>query len=192
MVILYHPFNSMLHPHPDTFRKFQGWVKNTSCCKQHYYCMHSLESFSCSFDWNCIKYIIKGLIGNKSTIGFTFLNILYFFKYSCTNIFHRRSLYTFYWFREGLGITRQQTIASQKFECLHCILVALEVVIVRTSGAASDDNVIKEIWVFLNECLSDDGWVYICQRGMLDPSGDGGIPWRLPQIWKLFIKSGVD
>ena len=25
-----------------------------------------------------------------------FLNILYFFKYSCTNIFHRRSLYTFY------------------------------------------------------------------------------------------------
>ena len=28
-----------------------------------------------------------------------FLNILYFFKYSCTNIFHRRSLCTFYWFR---------------------------------------------------------------------------------------------
>ena len=28
--------------------------------------------------------------------GFTFLNILYFFKYSSTNIFHRRSLYTFY------------------------------------------------------------------------------------------------
>ena len=25
-----------------------------------------------------------------------FLNILYFFKYSCTNIFHRRSPYTFY------------------------------------------------------------------------------------------------
>ena len=26
-----------------------------------------------------------------------FLNIIYFFKYSCTNIFHRRSLCTFYW-----------------------------------------------------------------------------------------------
>ena len=26
-----------------------------------------------------------------------FLNILYFFKYSCTNIFHRRRLCTFYW-----------------------------------------------------------------------------------------------
>ena len=33
----------------------------------------------------------------RSFCGFTFLNILYFFNYSCTNIFHRRSLYTFYW-----------------------------------------------------------------------------------------------
>ena len=32
----------------------------------------------------------------RSFFGFTFLNILYFFKYTCTNIFHRRSLYTFY------------------------------------------------------------------------------------------------
>ena len=32
----------------------------------------------------------------RSFFGITFLNILYFFKYSCTNIFHRRSLYTFY------------------------------------------------------------------------------------------------
>ena len=32
----------------------------------------------------------------RSFFGFTFLNILYFFKYSCTNIFHRRNLYTFY------------------------------------------------------------------------------------------------
>ena len=32
----------------------------------------------------------------RSFFGFTFLNILYSFKYSCTNIFHRRSLYTFY------------------------------------------------------------------------------------------------
>ena len=32
----------------------------------------------------------------RSFFGFTFLNILYFFKYSCTNVFHRRSLYTFY------------------------------------------------------------------------------------------------
>ena len=36
----------------------------------------------------------------RSFFGFTFLNILNFFKYSCTNIFHRRSLrslYTFYY-----------------------------------------------------------------------------------------------
>ena len=33
----------------------------------------------------------------RSFFGFTSLNILYFFKYSGANIFHRRSLYTFYW-----------------------------------------------------------------------------------------------
>ena len=32
----------------------------------------------------------------RSFFGFTFLIILYFFKHSCANIFHRRSLYTFY------------------------------------------------------------------------------------------------
>ena len=32
----------------------------------------------------------------RSFFRFTFLNILDFFKYSCTNIFRRRSLYTFY------------------------------------------------------------------------------------------------
>ena len=32
----------------------------------------------------------------RSFFGFNFLNILYFFKYCYTNIFHRRSLYTFY------------------------------------------------------------------------------------------------
>ena len=31
----------------------------------------------------------------RSFFGFTFLSILYCFKYSCTSIFHRRSLYTF-------------------------------------------------------------------------------------------------
>ena len=35
-------------------------------------------------------------VKRRSFFGFTFLNIPYFFKYSCTNIFHRRSPYTFY------------------------------------------------------------------------------------------------
>ena len=34
----------------------------------------------------------------RSFFGFTFLNILYFFKYSCTNIVHRRSLYTLFYY----------------------------------------------------------------------------------------------
>ena len=32
----------------------------------------------------------------RSIFGFTFLNILYFFKYACTNFFHRHSPHTFY------------------------------------------------------------------------------------------------
>ena len=32
----------------------------------------------------------------RSFFGFTFLNIFYFFKYYCTNILHRRIVYTFY------------------------------------------------------------------------------------------------
>ena len=42
----------------------------------------------------------------RSFFGFTFLNILYFFKYSCTNIFHRRSLYTFYVTRKQINTTK--------------------------------------------------------------------------------------
>ena len=43
--------------------------------------------------WHMSSYII-------SFFGFiftSFINILYFFKYSCTNNFHGRSLCTFYW-----------------------------------------------------------------------------------------------
>ena len=44
----------------------------------------------------------------RSFFGFTFLNILNFFKYSCTYIFHRCSLYTFYW-------TDRQSKSNGKF-----------------------------------------------------------------------------
>ena len=39
----------------------------------------------------------------------SFLNIIYFFKYSCTNIFHRRSLYTFYhmWIQAGVTVRKR-------------------------------------------------------------------------------------
>ena len=40
----------------------------------------------------------------RSFYGFTFLNILYFFKYYCTNIFQRRSLYTFYSIEAAHGV----------------------------------------------------------------------------------------
>ena len=50
----------------------------------------------------------------RSFFGFTFLNILYFFKYSCINIFHRRSLYTFYWSQSS---SPQLTINSTNDDC---------------------------------------------------------------------------
>ena len=50
------------------------------------------ESFLCVF-WHMQLYMSWYI---RSFFGFTFLNIIYFFNYSCTNIFHRRSLYTFY------------------------------------------------------------------------------------------------
>ena len=54
--------------------------------------MDNESYFFCVF-WHMQLYMSWHI---RSFFGFTFLNILYFFKYSCTNIFHRRSLYTFY------------------------------------------------------------------------------------------------
>ena len=55
-----------------------------------------INLFLCVF-WNMQLYMSWYI---RSFFGFTFLNIsllsLFFFKYSCTNNFHRRSLYTFY------------------------------------------------------------------------------------------------
>ena len=57
-----------------------------------------------------------------SFFGFTFLNILYFFKYSYTNIFHRRSFGSF----DGgiipfhLKYILKKIEGSSKFENLKC------------------------------------------------------------------------
>ena len=50
--------------------------------------MDDISYFFCVF-WHMQLYMSWYII---SFFGFTFLYILYFFKYSCTNIFHRRSL----------------------------------------------------------------------------------------------------
>ena len=71
----------------------------------------------------------------KSFFGFIFLNILDFFlKYFCTNIFYRRSLYTFYgnmrkmkvftnqWKRPYfLGNRLDAYLSVQKHDYRHCI-----------------------------------------------------------------------
>ena len=71
---------------------------------QHMAIMNFKKQLGCRFDimdnesyffvfWHMQLYMSWYI---RSFFGFTFLNILYFFKYSCTNIFHKRSLYTFY------------------------------------------------------------------------------------------------
>ena len=51
---------------------------------------HNESYFLCFDICNYMSWYIR------SFFGFSFLNILYFFKYSCSNISHIRSLYTFY------------------------------------------------------------------------------------------------
>ena len=56
--------------------------------------MDSISSFCCILTYAIIYVLIHHIVFR---LYLFFLNIvLYFFKYSCTNIFHRRSLYTFY------------------------------------------------------------------------------------------------
>ena len=64
----------------------------------------------------------------KSFFGFTFLNILYFFKYSCTNIFHRRSLYTFYSIARSLfytGVNFKALVQIMVYHLFSCKPLAL-------------------------------------------------------------------
>ena len=52
---------------------------------------------------------------------FYFLNnVLYFFKYSCTNIFHGRSLYTLYWKNEMDYLSYWlSTMSGDLFSCMY-------------------------------------------------------------------------
>ena len=54
----------------------------------------------------------------RSFFGFTFSDILYFFKYSCTNIFHRRSLYTFYQICKPLFVLSLLLVSSRGFKLI--------------------------------------------------------------------------
>ena len=61
-----------------------------------------------------------------------FLNILYFFKYSCTSIFHRRSLCTFYTYidicdtndKSHINVLRKYQLWFKLFqECSHYVIL---------------------------------------------------------------------
>ena len=57
----------------------------------------------------------------RSFFGFTFLNIVYVFKYSCNNIFHWRSLYIFY--QCNRLSHHETTFSSQRIKLVETILM---------------------------------------------------------------------
>ena len=60
--------------------------------------LDSISSFLCILTYATIYVLIHHII---FWLYLYFLNILYFFKHPCTNIFHRRSLCTFYFTKKG-------------------------------------------------------------------------------------------
>ena len=88
-----------------SLRRFVSWINHLPpACWSTFWKSNFKQQLGCRFDimdnisyffvfWHMQLYMSWYI---RSFFGFTFLNILYFFKYSCTNIFHRRSLYTFY------------------------------------------------------------------------------------------------
>ena len=89
-----------------SLRRLVSWINHLPpACWSTFRKSNFKQQLGCMFDiMDYISYVfvfwhmqlyMSWYIG--SFFGFTFLNILYFFKLSCTNIFHRRSLYTFYY-----------------------------------------------------------------------------------------------
>ena len=76
--------------------------------------LDSISSFFCILTYAIIYVLIHHII---FWLYLYFLNILYFFKYSCTNIFHRRSLCTSYengsWWK-GLNNTPRMISNNQE------------------------------------------------------------------------------
>ena len=88
-----------------SLRRLVSWINHLPpACWSTFWKSNFKQQLGCRFDimdnesyflvfWHMQLYMSWYI---RSFFGFTFLNIIYFFKYSCTNIFHRRSLYTFY------------------------------------------------------------------------------------------------
>ena len=88
-----------------SFQRLVSWINYLPpACWSTFWKSNYKQQLGCRFDimdnesyffvfWHIQLYMSWYI---RSFFGFTFFNILYFFKYSCTNIFHRHSLYTFY------------------------------------------------------------------------------------------------
>ena len=80
--------------------------------------LDSISSLFCILTYAIIYVLIHHIM---FWLYLYFLNILYFFKYSCTNIFHRRSLFTFYFYcnlKHKMNCVQILTIALFWLNCL--------------------------------------------------------------------------
>ena len=92
--------------------------------KQQFVCrfdiMDSISSIFCILTYAIIYVLLHHIIFRRYLC---FLKILYIFKYTCTNIFHRRSLYTFYnmawifWILSASNIEKH--VIFFRFNCIH-------------------------------------------------------------------------
>ena len=81
-----------------TFTKKVEFVCNniSIICSSTIYLKFSVNRSVFPFVYYCLDYLPSLFMVDLCSSNIWFLNILYFLKYSCTNILHRRSLYTLY------------------------------------------------------------------------------------------------
>ena len=120
----------------------------------------------------------------RSFFDFTFLNFVYFFKYSCTNIFHRRSLYTFYArFRKMMGKSNQSVSVLVHTTLSSSWLLTLSVAtwdIQRWFHVIFAD---ESTTLSLNKC---NGCAWVCGRvGIV--GGGGGAEGKWVTVWGICL-----
>ena len=82
--------------------------------KKKYVCpnisLYLIVLFFCILTYATIYILIHDII---FWLYLYFFNIIYFFKYSCTNILHRRSVCTFYFYEQGATVGKKTVIKQR-------------------------------------------------------------------------------
>ena len=93
--------------------------------------MDSISFFFCILTYAIIYVLIHHII---FWLYLYFLNILYFFKYSCTNIFHRCSLCTFFWHGSSLLFQSWTDTLARDWSAISVCLLGLKTIKSKNAG----------------------------------------------------------